>query len=193
MMAVAITVATAGLTIADGETVTVPGSDVRYPVRTEVTVDYRPVKLVLTGTAERKSHGLNIYAIASYIQDGAAAKTAEQIVAADVVKVMNLVLERNLDGQTMFEGIRTGIRRHHSLDAFVGEIGQLERTLRAHDWPKGQTMMLTSIPRVGLRCQVPGKADVSIKNPAFATAVWEIFLGRASINEAVKTGLTSRR
>src|SRR5947199_7750685 len=100
MMAMAAMALTAALATAEGEKVAVPGGDVRYPVRTEVTVGYKPVKLVLTGTAERKGHGLNIYAIASYIQDGVAAKTAEQIVAADVVKVMQLVLERNLDGQT---------------------------------------------------------------------------------------------
>src|SRR5437868_8047592 len=141
MMAGPAVVLPTALATADGETVVVPGSDVRYPVRTEITVGYKPVKLVLTGTAERKGHGLNVYAIASYIQDGAAAKTAEQIVAADAVKVMHLVLERNLDGQTMFEGIRTGVRLNHSLDAFAGEMGQLERTLRANDWPRGQALV----------------------------------------------------
>ena len=193
MMAVAITVATAAVVTADGETVTVPGSDVRYPVKTEVTIGYRPVKLVLTGTAMRKGHGLNVYAIASYIQDGTAAKTAEQIVAADAVKEMHVVLERNLDGPTMFEGMRTGLRLNYPASAFPSELGQLERSLRAHDMPRGQKVTLTSLPKVGLRCQAAGKADVTINSPAFAKAVWEIYLGRNNLGDAVKAGLTSRR
>jgi hypothetical protein len=193
MMAVAAMAGITALAAADGETVVVQGSEVRYLLKTQVTVGYQPVRLVLTGTAMRKGHGLNIYAIASYIQDGVAAKTAEQIVAADAVKMMHLTLERNLDGQMMFDGIRSGIRLNHSLDAFTGEMGQLERTLRANDWPRGQALMLTSLPKVGLRCQAPGKADVMIANPAFAKAVWEIFLGRNSLGDAVKSGLTSRR
>src|SRR3954451_20549621 len=112
--AVAVAALTAGVARADGETVGVGGSEVRYPTRTEVTVDYRPVRLVLTGTAVRKAHGLPVYAVASYVQEGVPAKTAEQIVAADVVKEMHLVLERPLDGPTMFEGMRTGIRLNHA-------------------------------------------------------------------------------
>src|SRR5205807_1105909 len=149
----------AGLAVADGETVGVSGSDARFPTRTEVTVGYRPVRLVLTGTAVRKSHGLDVYAVASYVQEGTRAKTAEQLVAADGVKVLHLVLERHLDGPAMFDGIRTGVRLNHSADAFAAELGQFERTLRPQDLAKGQHVLLTALPRVGLRCQAAGKAD----------------------------------
>lgn len=154
--AVAAVVLTAGLAVADGETVGVAGSDVRFPTRMEVTVNYRPVRLVLTGTAMRTAHGLPVYAVASYVREGTPAKTAEQIAAADVVKVMQMVLERPLDGPTMFEGMRTGIRLNHSADAFAAELGQLERTLRSRDLAKGQHVRLTWLPRVGLRCEAAG-------------------------------------
>ena len=182
----------AGLATADGETVAAPESNVRFPARTEVSVAHRPVRLVLTGTAMRKAYGFNVYAVASYIQEGVAAKSAEQIVAADTVKMMHIVLERNLDGPTMFEGMRTGLRLNYPIGAFPAELGQLERTLKAQDLTRGQTVMLTSVPRVGLRCQAAGK-DVTIASPAFARAVWEIYLGRNNLGDAVKSGLTSRR
>jgi hypothetical protein len=181
-----------GLALAGGETVGVRDSDVRYPVRDEITLGYKPVRLVLTGTAVRKSHGLSVYAIASYVEEGTKAKTAEQLVAADAVKVMHVVLERPLDGPTMFGGIRTGIRLNHSADVFAGELGQLERLLRAHDMPKGQHILLTYLPKVGLRCEAVGKADATINSPAFAKAVWEIYLGRNNLGDPVKAGLTSR-
>jgi hypothetical protein len=192
-MAVAAAVVSTGLATADGETAGVPGSDVRFPARKEITVDHRPVRLVLTGTAMRKSLGLNVYAVAGYIQEGTAAKTAEQIVAADAVKMMHLVLERNLDGPTMFDGMRNGLRLNYPASAFPGELGQLERMFRAHDLPRGQHVMLTNLPRVGVRCEAVGKTDVTIKNPAFAKAVWEIYLGRYNLGDAVKSRLTSRR
>ena len=192
-IAVAAVVVAAGFATADGETVAVPGSDVRFPVRKDITVAHRPVRLVLTGTAMRKAQGLNVYAVASYIHEGTAAKTAEQIVASDAVKVMHLVLERNLDGPTMFEGMRNGLRLNHPASAFAGELGQLERTLRTHDFAKGQHVTLTFLPRVGLRCEAAGRTDVTIASPAFAKAVWEIYLGRNNLGDAVKSGLTSRR
>jgi hypothetical protein len=191
--AVAVAVAAAGLAVAGGETVGVSGSDVRFPTHEQVTVDYRPVRLALTGTAVRKAHGLPVYAVGSYVQEGVPAKTAERIVAADVVKQMHLVLERPLDGPTMFEGMRTGIRLNHSVDAFPAELGQFERCLRGRDLAKGQHVLLTWLPRVGLRCEAVGTAEVTIRTPAFARAVWEIYLGPNNLGESIKTGLTSRR
>jgi hypothetical protein len=190
--AAATAILTGGLALAAGETVSVHDSQVRYPVRDEITLGYKPVQLVLTGAAVRKSHGLSVYAVASYVQVGTKAKSAEQLVAADAVKVMHVVLERNLDGPTMFAGIRTGIRLNHASDAFAAELGQLERLLRAHDLAKGQHILLTYIPKVGVRCEAVGKADATINSPAFAKAVWEIFLGRNNLGDPVKAGLTSR-
>jgi hypothetical protein len=181
-----------GLALAAGETVSVRDSEVRYPVRDEITLGNKPVKLMLTGTALRKSHGLSVYAIASYVQEGTKAKTAEQLVAADAVKVMHVIMERNVDGPTMFSGIRTGIRQNHAADAFARELGQLERLLRAHDMAKGQHILLTFIPKVGVRCEAVGKADGTINSLPFAKAVWEIFLGRNNLGDPIKTGLTSR-
>ena len=52
--------------------------------------------------------------------------------------------------------------------------------------------MLTSIPRKGLRCEVVGKTNVSIENPVFARAIWDIYLGRQNLGESIKAGLISR-
>jgi hypothetical protein len=181
-----------GLAMAGGETVPVRESDVRYPVQDEMTIGYKPVKLVLTGTALRKGHGISLYAIGSYVEEGARAHTAEQLVAADAVKVMHVVMEVPLDGRTMFEGIRTGIRLNYSADAFPAELGQLERAMRGLDMPRGQHVVLTYLPKVGLRCQALGKAEDTIKSMAFAKAVWEIYLGRRNLGDPIKAGLTSR-
>ena len=51
MMAVTAVAVTATLATADGETVVVPGSDVRYPVRTEVICFWRPEPVVKKGAS----------------------------------------------------------------------------------------------------------------------------------------------
>jgi hypothetical protein len=191
-MALMIVAVIGGLASAAGETVPVRESDVRYPVQDQVTVGYKPVKLVLTGTALRKGHGISLYAIGSYVEESAHVHTADQLIAADVVKVMQVVTEVPLDGRTMFEGIRHGIRLNYSTDAFPAELGQLERAMRGLDMPRGQHIVLTYLPKVGLRCQALGKAEDTIKSMAFAKAVWEIYLGRQNLGDPIKAGLTSR-
>src|SRR5436309_3268256 len=97
-LTVAAVVVVGGLALAGGETVSVRESDTRFPVRDEVTIEHRPVRLVLTGAALRKGRGLNLYTIASYIEDGKRVGSAEQLIAADVVKQLHLVSEVPLDG-----------------------------------------------------------------------------------------------
>jgi hypothetical protein len=190
--AILATATATGLVLADGETAPVRESQVRFPVRDQITVGYKSVRLVLTGTAVRKGHGLPLYAIGSYLEEGARAKTAEQLAAADAVKMMHVVLEVPLDGRLMFDGIRTGIRLNHSANEFTSQLGELERALRGHDLPRGQHIFLTYLPKIGLRCQAVGKAEATIAGPAFGKAIWENFLGRKSVSDEVKAGLTSR-
>jgi hypothetical protein len=188
--AAVVAIALGGVAVA--EDIPVQGSDTRFPSKMEVTVSYQPVKLALTGAALRQSRGINVYSVASYLQEGAKVKSAEQLVAVEAVKVLHLVLERNLDGATLFEGVRDGVRRNHSIDSFHAELGQLERLLRGIDMTKGQTIVLTYVPQKGLRCQAAGKVDVTVNNPAFARAIWDSYLGPRNAGEALKAALISR-
>jgi hypothetical protein len=181
-----------GLALAAGETVPVRESEVRYPVQDEVKIGYNTVRLKLTGTALRKSRGLSLYTIGSYVEEHANVRTAEQLIAADNVKMMHVVLERPIDGPIMFEGIRNGIRLNHAADAFPAELGQLERTMKGLTMPKGQHVRLIYLPKVGVRCEAVGKAEATINSLPFAKAIWEIYLGPHSRGEQINFGLTSR-
>ena len=144
------------------------------------------------GVAMRRKVIVNVYTIASYLQDGVAAKSAEQLAAADGVKMMHLVMERDVAGRDMADAIQAGVRLNYPSDAFAAELKKVADVLGALDLRKRDHVTLTALPRVGLRCQVVGKTDVTIENSAFAKAVWDIYLGKQNIGEAVKTGLTSR-
>jgi Chalcone isomerase-like len=178
--------------LAAGEMVGVAGTSARFATAVEVQVAGKSVKLALTGATLRKRAVVSVYSIASYLQDGVSAKSAEQLAAADGVKLLLLVLERDVNGRDMADAIQTGIRLNYPPDAFASELGKVMKTLGGMDLRKGDHVMLTAIPRVGLRCQVVGKTDVVIENPAFARAIWDIYLGRNNLGDAIKAGLTSR-
>jgi hypothetical protein len=187
----ALVVGAAGLAAA-GEPVGVPGSAARFATDVEVQAAGRPIRLVLTGVALRKKAVFSVYAVASYLQEGVAAKTADQLVDADGVKMLHLVLERHVSGRDMAEALRAGVRLNYPADAFAAEFARLGQALGGMDLHTGEQVRLTAVPRVGLRCQVAGRAEVLIESPAFARAVWDIYLGRHNLGEAIKAGLASR-
>jgi hypothetical protein len=142
----ALTVAIAFGTATAGETVGVDGSSARFPVAIEVQAAGQPVRLTLTGAALRKKAFITAYAVASYLQDGVPAKTADQLAAADGVKVLVLVLARDVAGRDIADGIRAGVRLNHPADAFARELAMVEKVLRNMRLEKGDRVTLTAAP-----------------------------------------------
>jgi hypothetical protein len=188
----ALTVAVAFGAATAGETVRVEGSSARFPTSIEVQAAGQPVRLTLTGAALRKKI-ITLYSIASYLQDGVAAKTADQLAAANGVKVLVLVMERDVAGRDVADGIRMGVRLNHPADAFAPELAQIGQILQPMRLDKGDRVTLIAAPGAGLRCQVAGKAEAVVGDAAFARAVWDSYLGPNNLNAAMKSALVSRR
>jgi hypothetical protein len=170
----------------------VPGSGVQYPAKVETTVAARPVRMVLTGVALRQKVFVNVYAIGSYVQEGVAVRSAEELAAADCPKRLHLVMERTVDGKDMAEAFRAAVRRNYPEPAFANEVNMLAQRLRGDSARQGEHIFLTHVPGVGLHGSRPGKAEFLIKNPAFSKAIWDIYLGRNNLGEGIKRGLVSR-
>lgn len=189
-------VAAAALILAGGafaaELVGVPGSGTQYPALFETSVGGKPVKLSLTGTAMRSKLIVNVYAVGSYVQQGVPARTGEELAAADVAKRLHLVMERTVDGKDMAEAFRAAVRASHPEPEFNEEVTGLVQYMRSSTARKGDHIYLTHVPGIGLQINVAGKADFLIRNVAFSKAVWEIYLGKRNVGEAIKKGLTSR-
>ncbi len=178
---------------ATAEVVTVPGSSARYETAMEVQAGGKPVRLTLTGAAMRRKAFFNVYAVASYLQEGVAAKSAEQLAAADGVKLLYLVMERDVGGREMADAIAAGVHGNYPGDTYAAELKKVGKVLGTIELRKGDHVKLTAVPRVGLRCEVVGKTDVTIGSPGFAKAIWDIYLGKHNLGETVKSGLVSRR
>jgi hypothetical protein len=163
----------------------------RYADTTSVTIDGKPVNLSLTGAAMRVKLFVDVYAIGSYIQVGTAVRSAEQLSAADVVKQLQLVMQRDVAGRDVAESFRSAIRANYPEPAFKPEVDALVRMLREGTARRGEQILLTHLPGVGLQVNVSGKEPFVIKNAAFSKAVWDIYLGHYNVGDAVKRGLVS--
>jgi hypothetical protein len=174
------------------ELVGVRGSGTQFTTTMDWTVNDRPVKMQLTGVALRQKLLFNVYALASYVQEGAAVKTAEDVAAANVPKQLHLVMERTVAGPDMADAFRTAIRLNHPAPAFGDEVAQLVEKLQGETAFKGDHIYLTHLPGVGLQVKVAGRADFVIRNPEFTRAVWDIYLGANNLGDGIKRSLTSR-
>ncbi|MBV9124015.1 MAG: chalcone isomerase family protein [Planctomycetes bacterium] len=181
-----------GAGVLGAEMVGVGGSDVQFGTPMDTHIAGKPVRLVLTGTAERKKLIFNVYAIGSYVQEGANLHSAEELAAANCPKQLQLVMERSLSASDLAEAFRAAIRLNYPDPAFTQELDTLTATLQAHPVQKDDQIVLTYIPQVGLQCTLVGKADVTIPNVNFAKAVWDIYLGPNNLGEGIKRALVSR-
>ncbi len=190
-----LTVAVFGLFVPAGlaeDLVGVEGSGTQYPARVESKVGNQPVKMVLTGATLRKKYFFSVYTIASYVQQGARVRSAEELASADVPKQLHLVLERGLDGKTMADSFRESVRLNYPPGTFDAELNQLAAFLQATTVKKGDHVWLTHIPGVGFQGRLGTQKEVLIRNPRFSQAIWEIYLGKNNLGDAIKQGLVSR-
>ncbi len=174
------------------EWVGVAGSDAKFVTPLDKKIGDQDVKLRLTGVAMRKKFIFNVYAVASYVQEGAKVKTPEQVANRNVAKTLHLVMVRDVDGPTMAEAFESAIRANYPAPAFDNEIQTLTNFMRSSSVAAGDHIWLTHIPDVGFHCEMVGKTQFTIRNKDFSKAIWNIYLGPNNLGDSVKAGLTSR-
>jgi hypothetical protein len=166
--------------------------DPRFATAITSQIGGKAVRLALTGTAMRTRYLLNVYAIGSYVQAGIKVQDGEELARTDVPKQLHLIFERDVDANTMAKSFREAIGMSHPAPAFGPELAELEKYLRAYSVKQGDHLWLTSIPGVGLGCQVVGKPSMVVRSVGFARAAWEVYLGPKNLGVAIKSGLSSR-
>jgi hypothetical protein len=180
------------LALVHAETVTVSGSDTTYESTVQNKIGDKTVKMTLTGAALRKKYIFSVYTIGSYIEEGAAVRTAEELAAKDAPKMLHLVLERDVKGKDMAEATEAAIRANYPGSQFTDEIKVLVEQFSRIELKKGDNVRLTHVPGKGLSVAVDGKLELFITTPAFSRAIWDIYLGKNNLGDAIKKALVSR-
>ncbi len=174
------------------ETVSLSGSGVRFSTMTDYLANAKSYKMALTGVAMRSKFLVNVYAIASYVQEGAKPKSSAELINADIYKQLNLVMERQVDGREMAASFKASVLLNHKEEEFPEELTLLDNLFKEIKVVKGDQVKLTHIPGVGIHCQVVDKIEVTIKSVAFSKAIWEIYFGKNNLGESIKKSLLSK-
>jgi hypothetical protein len=162
-----------------------------FPTTMETKIGDEQIKLLRTGTAMRKKGIFKVYLVASYVQEGAKVRTAEELAAADAAKRLHLVFLRPVGGREMAQTFRAVLRQNYPEPTFADEVKQLTDLFERTSAQRGDEVLITHIPKVGLHCRRMNKEEVLIKNVDFSRAVWENYLGKRNVGEGVKQGLVS--
>jgi hypothetical protein len=174
------------------ENVPVDGTSTQFANPVTRTIGGKDVQLVVTGVAMRTKFFFQVYAMASYIQEGVRPGSPEALATVDCAKQLHLVMERDVDGKDMAEAFQGAIRMNYGAPTFENELNNLMAYMKANPVKKGDQIFLTNVPGRGLHVIVVGKTEMMIENVAFAHAIWEIYLGRNNLGTDIKRGLTSR-
>ncbi len=171
--------------------VKVEGSDRKVPDALSLDVNGTPTPLRLTGTGLREKAWVNVYIIASYLADGVVASSAASLAAADAPKVLLLVLERDVDGDTMGAALRESIEANAG-QKFAADVKQLEAFFTKHPVKTGMSITFTAIPGQGVVCEIGNGAKLSVATAGFQKAVWDIWLGSKPAQDSIKKTLVKR-
>lgn len=173
---------------ADAAEVKVDGSDVTYPTTIEVEGD----ELRLTGTGLREKVFINVYTVASYVAADAKLSGRAALAGLDAKKRLHLVMERDVDGETMAEAFLEAIEKNHDPSTMKPQIAQLDGYLRGKKAKDDDHIAFDHVPGKGVRISRTGREPIFIEGMGFARAVWNIYLGKENVSGDIAQGLVSR-
>ncbi len=145
------------LTTAWADDVPVPGTSASFKSVIRQQIGDEKYDMILTGTAIRQKKvivNFNVYAIASYV-DKNAKVDPNQLSLADVVKQLQLVLEREVSGPEIAENFRRMIEVNHG-NSFEKEVNVLVQYVSKNPSKKG--MAFASPTFLGLACTATSSA-----------------------------------
>lgn len=177
---------------AQAQTVPVPGSDNSF--KAEVTRQIgkeKDVALKLTGVALREKAWFNVYAMGSYIAKASKVKTAEDLAKADEPKMLELLMEREVDGEDMASAFRDAIRANYP-KGFDAELKKIDAYFKPKTVKPGDRIKFVHIPGSGVRCEVSGQKALFFEGVKFSKVIWDMYLGKENVSEDIKEGLVSR-
>jgi hypothetical protein len=172
--------------------VPVKGSSVKYAASVAVTVGDKVTDLKLTGVGLRTKAAFNIYAVGCYLQDDVTVRTPEELAKAEAVRMLHLVMERTVEASDFIDAFKAAVGKSYPADKFTTEFSQLTEAVGNTAAKKGDQVTMLYTPGTGVRIQIVGKVDLTIKSPAFAQAMWEVYLGPKPLDEGMKKGLVGR-
>ena len=141
-----------------------------------------------TGAGLREKAWVNVYTIASYVDADAKFKGGAGLAKADAVKVLHLIMQRDVSGEKMANATKEAFRKN-TRSGYTAELGKLVSWLKASEAKEGEHIKFTYIPGQPLECKRSGKT-IKLGDAGFATAFWLIYFGSSPADSDVKKALS---
>lgn len=164
-----------------------------FPSQVNFSFDGKDYTLDATGTAVRKKFLVKVYAIASYLQKGAAASgdKFQTVLNPNYAKQLTIKWVHDASVDKLQEGYRESLNKaipnpnpeqQNLINQFVGFFKQ--------DAKVGDTYTIRWLPGGYVDVSLDGNKTGSLKNEEFAKALWSIWFGNSPAVD--RDSLTSR-
>ena len=117
-------------------------------------------------------------------------ETPEALAHLDAPKALQLIMEREVEGEAMAEAFREAILAAHRAEEFPKELAAFADFFKDHPVKKDDVIWLVHRPGKGIACQIAAHEPLALDHLGFSRAVWGIYLGRKNIGADIKKGLT---
>lgn len=174
------------------EPVGVPGLELSFVPKIQQIAHGKDVNLTITGTALRTKYTFKIYGMASYVQEGVAIKSAEDLGAAECVKLIHIVMQRKASGNDFIDAFQNAVGADRARKEFAKEFQKLKDAVGNATADKGETILLLYVPEAGTRIRLGKNVDATIPGASFGRAIWETYLGKNPVDNDIKKGLVSQ-
>lgn len=163
-----------------------------FPVFVSAEIGGKRAGMNLTGHAVRKALGIRFYKIGSYCCESVQPTDVDKLAAADVPKQLLLVMERDISAAILERSFRETFEKNDPDKKFVTEIQTMLDYMTSSPLKKGEHVVITHLPNSGISVRGRNQDPIVVSNPAFATVVWNVYMGPKGVSDDLRTGLGSR-
>jgi hypothetical protein len=163
-----------------------------FPVSVAAEIGGKKSEMKLTGHAIRKASLLKFYKIGSYCCSKTKPSDVDALVAADVPKQLLLVMVRPVKKPLLERSFRETFEKNDPDNKFVAEIQTMLDYMTRTTLETGDHVVITHLPNTGISVRRKNQEEITVANPAFATVVWNVYMGPLGVSEDLRKGLGKR-
>ena len=153
------------------------------------TLEVEGKKLTLNGMGLRTKVVFKVYVAGLYLEEKSSDPAV--ILTKDQTRRVDMVMLRDFEKGKITEAMKAGFEKNNA-DKFAALKDRLERFMAViPDLKEGQTLSMTYVPGKGTSVKGPG-ADVSVEGKDFADALFSVWLGKAPVDEDLKSGMLGK-
>lgn len=157
----------------------------KFPAVITAQHDGKDYTMNITGTATRSKFFVNVYAVASYVQDPVKGKKEaifDELLSDSKAKALQFNWVHDADQQKVRDGFIESFKKVLSEKDYAALKPQIDQFVSFYpDIKVGDKQSLRWFPDGSVDVEINGVNKGTIKNPAFAQALWSIWLGPKSV------------